>query len=66
MYFVLYTLQNGDSCAQFMAEVKESFNWTERGSVMGSPCAVCILMLIQIPQEGLPVMRSESHTQDFI
>ena len=54
MYFVLYTLQNGDSCAQFMAEVKESFNWTERGSVMGSPCAVCILIPIPLPQEGLP------------
>jgi hypothetical protein len=31
--------------------------------VVDSPEAVCVLMLIQLPQEGLPGMRSESCTQ---
>ena len=30
---------------------------------MGCPGAVCILMLILLPQEGWPMMRSRSHTQ---
>ena len=30
---------------------------------MGCPGAVCILMLILLPQEGLLPMRSGSHTQ---
>ena len=31
--------------------------------VVDSPGAVCILMLIPLPQEGLPGIRSESGTQ---
>ena len=64
---ILYTLQNGNSCAQLISEIKESFNWTERwGSVEDSPGAVCILMLIQLPQDGLPGVRSKSCTLDFM
>lgn len=37
-----------------------------QGSVVGNPGAVCILMLTQLPQEGLPGTSSESHTQDFL
>jgi hypothetical protein len=35
-------------------------------SIVDSPDAVCILMLIQLLQEGLPGTRSESHTQNFM
>jgi hypothetical protein len=31
-----------------------------------SPGSVCILMLSQLPQEGLPGTRSELRTQDFM
>ena len=35
MYFALYKLQNGDSFSQFISEIKESFNWTEKGKCCG-------------------------------
>lgn len=31
MCLILYTLQNGNSSAQFTSERKEPFNWTKRG-----------------------------------
>jgi hypothetical protein len=36
------------------------------GSVVDYPGAGCILMLILLPQEGLPETKSESLTQDFM
>ena len=29
MYLICYKLQNGNSCAQFISERKEPFNWTK-------------------------------------
>ena len=41
---------------------KGLFNWKDGGN-MGCHDAVCILILILIPQEGLPPMSSLSCTQ---
>jgi len=40
---------------------KKPFNWTKGGNVMVGPGVVCILMLIQLPQGGLPsqVLRTQ-------
>ena len=32
MYLVLCKLRNGNSCAQFISERKEPFNWIKRGN----------------------------------
>ena len=59
---ILEQVQNGimtvDEAEKYLR--KESFNWTEGGSVVESPGAVHILMLIQLLQEELPGTRSES------
>jgi hypothetical protein len=36
---------------------------SKHNSVVGCPGAVCILMLIMLPQEGLPQERSKPLTQ---
>lgn len=49
---ILYKLHNCNSCAQFISERKELFNWTIRGKCCGLPWCCLYLMLILLPQEG--------------
>ena len=38
----------------------------QKGEIVYSPGAVCVLTLIQLPLEGFPGMRSDCCPQDFL
>jgi hypothetical protein len=57
VYIIYFNLHNFEGCVQFISEIKETLIGQKWGNVMGCCGTSYVLMLMLLPQEGLPLRR---------